>query len=137
MTRPGPASLDRMSDEKSKLGLGGYDPITLFEGDEPKPGKFELRHLHAGKVYVFTNETHQGRFSRDPGRYLPQFGGHCAFAMGLYGGLVEGDIQFRKIVYGKLYLLQGPKAMWWWEKFPNFIPWGHAKYDKKFKLSVD
>ena len=43
------------------------------------------------------------RFQADPDRYLPQYGGFCAYAVAL-GKKLDGDPRFADIMDGKLYL---------------------------------
>ena len=123
-------------DRKSNLALDGYDPVTLYETNSLKRGSFELRAKVDGLTYCFSNSENRGRFNRNPSQFLPQFSGHCAFACGLYGGLVPGNLEYRRNVSGKLYLFSGPRALWAWEKISSLIPAGHRNYDKKFRIRV-
>ncbi|MCH2216056.1 MAG: hypothetical protein MK086_12885 [Flavobacteriales bacterium] len=43
-------------------------------------------------------------FSKNPENYLPQYGGWCAYAMGVKGEKVDVDHETFKVWDGKLYL---------------------------------
>lgn len=125
-----------MSEEDTRLGLKGYDPITVFEENSPVRGKFDLKLDHHGKIYMFRNVENRSRFKRNPGSFLPQFGGFCALACGVYGGLVSADADIRIIKGGRLYLFSSEAARTWWERFPFLIGLGEWHYERKFKLKV-
>ena len=123
-------------DKRSSLGLEGNDPVILCEENILKRGSYELRAKVGGITYCFINEENRGRFKRSPSHFLPQFGGHCAFACGLYGGLVPGSLEHRRNVSGKLFLFAGAFSIWAWERFPSLMGSGQANYEKKFKIKV-
>ena len=64
------------------LALEGYDPVSYFDR-EPTRGRPEISAAHDGIRYLFASPEHQERFLADPERYLPRYGGWCAFGMGL------------------------------------------------------
>jgi YHS domain-containing protein len=85
------------------LGLHGIDPVSMFESEAPRIGDAVYTSEHEGVDYYFASEEAQKLFDADPGAYLPQFGGFCAF--GVYKGKkLDGDVRFADIVDGKLYL---------------------------------
>lgn len=84
------------------VGLSGYDPVSYFEGP-PTAGSEALGHEHDGVRYLFTSESNREAFKADPNKYLPEYGGWCAYAM-LDGDKVEVDPKTFKFIDGKLYL---------------------------------
>ena len=85
------------------LGLHGIDPVSMFENEAPRIGDAVYTSEHHGVDYYFASEEAQHLFDADPGAYLPQFGGFCAF--GVYKGKkLDGDVRYADIVDGKLYL---------------------------------
>lgn len=64
-------------------GLKGYDPVAVFPegGGSPAQGKTEHSLLHAGVLYYFASAANMKRFSSDPEKYEPTYGGWCAYAM--------------------------------------------------------
>ena len=117
-----------MAAQASSLALEGYDAITFFEGRKPRRGSFDYKMQLDGLTYCFLSEEHLNRFKKTPRAFLPQFGGHCALAVGLYGGLRPGSANSWKVVDEKLYFLGGPNTFWLWEKFPNLITRAHQQY---------
>ncbi|HRH39055.1 MAG TPA: YHS domain-containing (seleno)protein, partial [Flavobacteriales bacterium] len=55
-------------------------------------------------TFHFANKTHLELFNKDPERYLPQYGGWCAYAIGAKNEKVEVDPATFKIIDGKVYL---------------------------------
>jgi hypothetical protein len=68
------------------LALAGYDPVAYFDG-VARPGRENLEVSHRGLRYHFADEVNQRRFLEDPDHFLPQYGGWCAFGMGVQGHL--------------------------------------------------
>jgi len=69
--------------DRSGLALQGYDPVAYFpEGSNvPQRGRVELAIKHEGATYRFANPENLARFAADPERYVPAYGGWCAWAM--------------------------------------------------------
>jgi hypothetical protein len=65
----------------SGVALGGYDPVSYFEAGEPLQGQNDFRYRWRDAEWHFTSAENRDRFAADPGRYAPQFGGFCAFAV--------------------------------------------------------
>ena len=55
-------------------------------------------------TYFFINKENLERFKKNPNKYLPQFGGWCAYAMGDSGEKISVAPETFKIIDGKLYL---------------------------------
>jgi len=85
------------------LALHGYDPVAYFSAGEPVRGSDGLAHVHDGAAYRFSSETNLAAFKADPARYVPQYGGFCAFGVSV-GKKFDGDPNLWKIEDGKLYL---------------------------------
>jgi YHS domain-containing protein len=88
----------------NKIALEGYDAVSYFLEDKPVKGKKEITSTSDGIIYNFASEKNKTTFLKNPGKYKPQYGGWCAYAMGLDGSKVEVDPKTYKIVDGKLYL---------------------------------
>jgi hypothetical protein len=88
------------------VGVGGYDPVSYFPEGGSKPQKgFVLRnHVHDGITYRFATDENLSRFKANPEKYLPLYGGWCAWAIGKLGKKVECDPTSYVIKDGKLYL---------------------------------
>lgn len=89
---------------KHALAIEGYDPVSYFKENRPRPGKRDLSITFKGVTYYFATSENRDLFKNDPGKYEPQYGGWCAFAMGATGEKVEVDPGTFKIMDEKLYL---------------------------------
>jgi len=88
---------------KKGIGIQGYDPVSYFEG-LPKKGNKTISADHKGATYYFSSEDNKEKFLRNPSAFEPQYGGWCAFAMGVNGEKVKINPETFKIIDGKLYL---------------------------------
>ncbi len=83
--------------------VAGYDVVAYFADSRATEGRADITAEHEGAIYRFSNATNRDAFLAAPARYLPQFGGYCAF------GLARGykaviDPKAFTILDGKLYL---------------------------------
>lgn len=85
------------------LGMHGFDPVSMFHGENPEQGDAEFTSQHDGVDYYFASAAAQSEFDADPAAHLPQFGGFCAFGV-FVGKKLDGDARYADIVDGKLYL---------------------------------
>ncbi len=85
------------------LALHGYDPVAFFANGKPTLGDAKYAAAHDGAAYYFASEANLAAFEADPARYLPQYGGYCAYGVSV-GKKFDGDPRFWKIVDSKLYV---------------------------------
>ena len=95
------------------IGLKGYDPVAYFVLGEPTPGKDEYSYRWKNVTYRFSSAENLALFKADPEKYLPQYGGYCAYAMSL-DRIADIDPKKWAIVDGKLYLNNGLVAQSLW-----------------------
>src|SRR5579864_7581716 len=84
-------------------GLKGYDPVAYFTLGQPTPGLDQHTYRWKGVIYRFASAENLERFKADPEKYLPQYGGYCAYAMAI-DRIADIDPSRWAIVEGKLYL---------------------------------
>ncbi len=89
--------------EKS-LAIQGYDPVAYFTQNKAVKGNKQFSASADGVIYYFSTAVNKDLFVKDYGKYEPQYGGWCAYAMGATNEKVEIDPQTFKIINGKLYL---------------------------------
>lgn len=87
----------------SQLGADGYDVVAYFDSSDAVKGEPVYEANFGGLAWHFSSEENRDKFIADPGSYLPQYGGHCAYAVA-NGYLAFGDPQAWSIRDGKLYL---------------------------------
>lgn len=85
------------------VAIRGYDPVAYFREGGPRLGKAEFSTSHAGAVWRFANAENKVAFETDPARYLPAYGGFCAYGTSR-GYLVKIEPEAWSIVDGRLYL---------------------------------
>jgi len=88
---------------KKGVAIRGYDTVAYFVSSQPQKGKKEFLHVHAGNTWLFANEENKKAFIANPAAYLPQYGGHCAFAASR-GYIASTDPKAWTVRDGKLYL---------------------------------
>ncbi|MDA9555979.1 YHS domain-containing protein [Vibrio sp.] len=86
----------------SNNGLSGYDTVAYFELGKPTKGKSDYQSYYNGANWLFSSKKHLELFEQDPEKYLPQYGGYCAWGVA-HGYLVSSDPTQWRIVNGKLY----------------------------------
>ena len=67
-------------DSSNGLAIHGYDPVAYFTESKPVEGKPEFALKHQGNQWVFSSEKNKNTFLKNPDAYIPQYGGHCAYA---------------------------------------------------------
>lgn len=88
---------------ESGVGIHGYDPVSYFLANGPVEGKKNLSFKFEGVTYLFANDLNREAFKKEPQRYVPAYGGWCAYAMA-DGDTVDIDPKTFKIIDGKTYL---------------------------------
>ena len=83
--------------------LNGYDVVSYFLGEVQK-GKSTITVNHEGVEFWFSNKENKAFFIKNPEKFIPAYGGWCAYAMGETGKKVKIDPKTYKIIDGKLYL---------------------------------
>lgn len=93
------------SDYYTKKGVvvEGYDVTSYFDGT-PKMGEKQFAATYDGATFYFVNEANRNLFLNNPEKYLPQYGGYCAYAVGLKNQKIKIDPETYEIKNGKLYL---------------------------------
>ncbi len=83
--------------------LDGYDPVSYFTG-KPQKGIEANAYTYKGVTYWFATPQHKNSFIKHPDAYEPQYGGWCAYALGLKPEKVKVNPTTFKIIDHKLYL---------------------------------
>lgn len=114
---------------KGGLALEGYDVVSYFQEVEPKKGSSTFKVEYQGIKYLFLSQENKSTFQKNPLKYVPAYGGWCAYAMGVNGDKVKVDPETFKILDDRLFL------------FYNF--WGNNtlkdwdKDEKSLKMKAD
>lgn len=70
--------------DNSNIALSGYSPVSYLDMGIAQRGVKTFKSEHNKVIYYFTSAEQKMTFDKNPNKYLPQFGGYCAF--GIYAG---------------------------------------------------
>ncbi len=101
--------------EVAAAGVGGYDPVSYFTESGPARGNGKFTAEYQGVTYLFSSEANKSAFEKDPAKYLPAYGGYCAYGVAL-GKKSWGDPEVWEIVDGTLYLNVDKSIQQEWDK---------------------
>ena len=99
--------------DEDALAVKGYDLVEYFSNNKPVQDSNDFEYIHNGFRYLFGNGENKLTFVDNPEKYLPQYGGFCAFGLGMDVGDGLGDNEpgkypvnpkSFKIIDDKLYL---------------------------------
>jgi len=112
----------------STPGLGGYDPVAYFTDGKPTRGSGYHVAVYDGVTYAFATAQHKKQFLADPTRYVPAYGGYCAYGVAV-GKKFVADPEVWKVQDGKLYLNLDKGIRDKWEKdIPGYIKKADANW---------
>ena len=97
------AYLHSYSLPSSGLALEGYCPVAYFAVNKPVKGKPEFASTYNEVIYHFVSADAKKAFDTDPEKYIPAYGGWCAFGMAVEDKFPVDPQKF-KVVDGKLLL---------------------------------
>ena len=110
------------------VAVQGYDVVSYFTDGKPVKGSPAHEVSFDDAKWWFKNAIHQEMFNADPERYLPQYGGYCAWAVS-QGYTAKGDPHVWRIVGGKLYVNYNASVQRTWEKdIPGHISRGEKNW---------
>jgi YHS domain-containing protein len=91
--------------------LKGSDPVAFFKEGKPVQGNPEIATTYHGATYLFASDANKADFDKDPEKYVPQYGGFCAYGVSL-GVLADPEGPNSFIIYkGKLYVCGNQGAL--------------------------
>ncbi|NJB81342.1 YHS domain-containing (seleno)protein [Wenyingzhuangia aestuarii] len=81
----------------------GYDVVSYFD-NKAEEGKKEFTTTYDGAKFKFVNQEHLNTFKNNPKKYVPQYGGWCAYALGANNTKYNINPKTFEVRDGKLYL---------------------------------
>jgi YHS domain-containing protein len=103
------AAKTRMDVDSNGVILKGYDPVAYFTRRQPVKGNPAIQTKFGGATYYFASEADKVAFRKNPSRYVPQYGGFCAYHLSKRI-LTESDPADFFIYKGKLYVCSAADA---------------------------
>lgn len=114
----------------STVGVAGYDLVSYQTGKKPVRGNGNHVVVHDGVTYLFSSEENRTAFAESPDKYLPAYGGYCAFGVAVNKKFV-GDPDVWEIVDGRLYLnLDNGIKQKWATDIPGYIAKANANWKR-------
>jgi YHS domain-containing protein len=114
----------------SVTAIGGYDVVSYQTSKKPLRGNGHYLAVHDGVTYLFANKVNQETSEANPGKYVPAYGGYCAFGASV-GKKFVGDPEVWRLIDGKLYLnLDVEIQSQWLKDVPGRIKTADAKWTK-------
>lgn len=124
------SSLSFAADADSAPALRGYDAVSYHTIGRPVMGNGSNASVYKGQSYLFINKEHKKLFDANPEKYVPVYGGWCAYGVSA-GKKFHGDPLVWKIVDGKLYLnLNNKIQALWSENVPGYINGANEKWEE-------
>ncbi len=103
------------------VAINGYDVVAYFNQHEATKGSPRFEARYKGTNYRFASAENKKQFLASPEKFLPQYGGWCAFAMGMKNAPVPSNPTTFKLHDGKLYLFFND--LYEGKKFNTIVPW--------------
>ena len=94
------------TDYNTKKGFvaEGYDVVSYFVNKKPIEGKKKFQLTFDGAKFKFSSLKNLELFKANPRKYIPQYGGYCAYAVAAKKTKMYIDAEAYEIRDGKLYL---------------------------------
>ena len=97
------AAAQAVNTDKSGVAIRGYDPVAYFSQQQALKGSASFAATHAGATYYFSSAANRDAFVANPDKYVPVYGGYCAYGVA-NGHKVNIDPEAFRVVNDKLYL---------------------------------
>ncbi len=101
--------------DKAAVAASGYDVVSYHTQTGPTPGSGWHVSEYDGATYLFANKKNKKAFDKDPDKYVPAYGGYCAYGVAV-GKKFYSDPLAWHIENGKLYLNLDDKIQAKWLK---------------------
>ena len=111
--------------------LKGYDAVAYINEAQPVKGIPEIKSKYQGVIYLFASATCKADFDKDPAKFVPQYGGFCAYgiALGVLADIEDSPKAF--VVHnGKLYICGNEAVL---KKFMAGIDGNIEQADKQWR----
>ena len=104
---------DAINQDGRGVAIKGYDPVAYFTQSKPVKGSAAFTYQWMNSTWWFASAQDRDEFARTPEKYVPQYGGYCAYGVS-QGHTAPIDPEAWTIVEGKLYLnySKGVKKTW-------------------------
>ena len=113
----------------------GYDVVSYFVNKKPVEGNKKFQTTFDDVKFKFASAKNLELFKKNPKKYIPQYGGFCAYAVAAKNTKMDIDAKTYEIRDGKLYLFYNA---WFSNKLEDWqeedTPELQKKGDKNWKV---
>ena len=95
--------IQSISPDTADVTIGGYSPVSYFEEGRAERGNEAFHVIQDGRAYYLTSADQVATFRSNPDKYVPAYGGWCAYGMTVEQNFPIDPENF-KIVDGRLLL---------------------------------
>lgn len=110
---------DIFVEPNSGIGAEGYDVTTYQDQLEPMKGSSQYSLEYQGVTWYFVSDETRERFALDPEKYLPAYGGYCAWAVS-HGKNTGGRPDLWFVYKERLYFFCSQSALDQWLEDPDY-----------------
>jgi YHS domain-containing protein len=108
--------------------IKGYDPVAFFKESKPVKGADSLSFQYKNATWVFSSRENLDAFKGSPEKYVPQYGGYCAYGAS-QGHKAPTQTDTWTVADGKLYFnYNGDVKKLWTKDQENLIKVADQKW---------
>ena len=89
------------ADPHGKIALQGYDPVAFYTIGKAVKGSPTMLAEYQGYKYLFSSEANKATFEKEAEKYLPAYGGYCAYGVS-HNVLFPVEIDTWEVIDGRL-----------------------------------
>ncbi len=104
--------------DNRNIAVGGYDVVSYLKEDKAVAGSARFAAEHGGVTFHFASAENRDIFQREPQKYVPEFGGFCAFGIRM-GKKLPIDPSAYTVVDNKTYVFLDRATMTMWKDDVN------------------
>jgi len=90
--------------DEHNVAISGYDAVSYFTQNKAVKGTEEFKVTFDNASFLFSSKENKVLFEKDPMKYMPQYGGFCAFGLGAKNMKFPTNPETFEVVDGKLFL---------------------------------
>jgi YHS domain-containing protein len=114
------------------VAIDGYDTVAYWTENKAVEGEKKFTYKFKDAKWRFATKENMELFKADPEKYMPQYGGYCAWAMS-GDKLASVDGEAWTMYEGKLYLNYNKRVMKdWREEKARFVKEANGYYKARF-----
>ncbi len=118
---------------KSGAAIDGYDTVNYFTKGTAIKGNQKYSYKYMGFTWHFSSQENLKLFKAKPEKYMPEYGGYCAYGIGDGGYLAKVDPTAFKILNNRLFLNYSHSInKKWLKKTDYYIERGDKTWKEKY-----